>query len=80
VGDTDLRWWALTLAAVKFVMPDFVPNKHHSLPQIRFSEADMERTTRQDQSVDLVISNGAFCLDPDKDKAFKEEVYRDGKP
>jgi arsenite methyltransferase len=49
------------------------------LSQIRFSVADMEQIPLPDQSVDVVISNGAFCLAPDKEKAFRE-VYRVLKP
>jgi SAM-dependent methyltransferase len=53
--------------------------RRRRLSQIRFSEADMEQIPLPDQSVDVVISNGAFCLAPDKEKAF-QEVYRVLKP
>jgi len=46
---------------------------------IRFAEADMEAIPLPDNSIDVVISNGAFCLAPDKEKAFAE-LYRILKP
>ena len=33
---------------------------------------DMEALPFPDESFDVVISNGGFCLVPDKEKAFKE--------
>ena len=46
---------------------------------IRFAVADMERLPLPDNSFDVVISNGAFCLAPNKKAAF-EEIYRVLKP
>eukprot|EP00977_Amphora_coffeiformis_P008467 scaffold1918_cov154-Amphora_coffeaeformis.AAC.4 len=46
---------------------------------IRFATADMERLPLPDNSFDVVISNGAFCLAPNKQAAF-EEIYRVLKP
>lgn len=42
---------------------------------IEFKAADMENLPFADGSFDVVISNGAFCLAPNKEKAFKE-IYR----
>ena len=53
--------------------------QRRNLPNIRFSQADMEQIPLPDNSVDVVISNGAFCLAPDKEKAFTE-VFRVLKP
>ena len=39
----------------------------------------MEKMPLPDATFDVVISNGAFCLAPDKEKAFKE-VFRVLKP
>lgn len=46
---------------------------------IRFAVADMEEIPLPDNSFDVVISNGAFCLAPNKEKAFAE-LYRVLKP
>lgn len=46
---------------------------------LKFHVADMERIPLPDDSVDVVISNGAFCLAPNKQKAFRE-LYRVLKP
>ncbi|CAB9504897.1 Arsenite methyltransferase [Seminavis robusta] len=47
--------------------------------RMRFVTADMESIPLPDASVDVVISNGAFCLAPNKAQAFRE-VYRVFKP
>ena len=47
--------------------------------RVKFVNADMEHVPLADDSVDVVISNGAFCLAPDKEKAF-QEVFRVLKP
>ena len=39
----------------------------------------MEKMPLPDATFDVVISNGAFCLAPNKEKAFKE-VFRVLKP
>lgn len=39
----------------------------------------MEKMPFEDNSIDNVISNGAFCLAPNKKKAF-EEIFRVLKP
>jgi arsenite methyltransferase len=46
---------------------------------IRFATADMEHMPLPDNSFDVVISNGAFCLAPNKAAAFAE-VFRVLKP
>ena len=46
---------------------------------IRFATADMERLPLPDNSFDVVISNGAFCLAPNKRAAFAE-IFRVLKP
>jgi SAM-dependent methyltransferase len=46
---------------------------------LRFVVGDMEQMPFEDESFDVVISNGAFCLAPNKEKAF-EEIYRTLKP
>ena len=46
---------------------------------MRFVNADMETMPLEDASIDCVISNGAFCLAPNKEKAFKE-IFRVLKP
>lgn len=46
-----------------------------SIKRCRFAEADMEATALNSDSVDVVISNGGFCLCPNKRAAF-QEVYR----
>lgn len=38
--------------------------------KIKFIEADMEKMPLPDNSMDVVISNGAFCLAPNKKCAF----------
>jgi len=47
--------------------------------RVQFVNADMEHVPLPDESVDVVISNGAFCLAPDKEKAF-QEIFRVLKP
>ena len=47
--------------------------------KVTFVNGDMENVPLPDDSVDVVISNGAFCLAPDKEKAFKE-IFRVLKP
>jgi len=42
---------------------------------MKFVVADMEQNPLPDDSIDVCISNGAFCLAPDKPKAFGE-IYR----
>ena len=44
-----------------------------------FHTADMEKIPLPDDSVDVIISNGAFCLAPNKRKAFAE-LFRVLKP
>lgn len=46
---------------------------------ITFVVGDMEAIPAEDDSVDVVISNGGFCLVPDKPKAFGE-IHRILKP
>lgn len=46
---------------------------------MRFVTADMEDIPLPDSMLDVVISNGAFCLAPNKEKAFKE-IFRVLKP
>jgi arsenite methyltransferase len=46
---------------------------------IRFINADMEAIPVPDGSFDVVISNGAFCMAPNKEKAFAE-IFRVLKP
>jgi ubiquinone/menaquinone biosynthesis C-methylase UbiE len=40
-----------------------------------FKVADMEEIPLPDGCIDVVISNGAFCLAPNKEKAFRE-IFR----
>mmetsp|Transcript_46346 Transcript_46346/g.91873 ORF Transcript_46346/g.91873 Transcript_46346/m.91873 type:complete len:707 (-) Transcript_46346:195-2315(-) len=47
--------------------------------QLDFINADMEKIPLDDNSVDCIISNGAFCLAPNKPAAFRE-VFRVLKP
>lgn len=49
------------------------------LINVDFRIGDMENVPVPDGSVDCVLSNGGFCLVPDKLKAFKE-IYRILKP
>ena len=46
---------------------------------IQFCVADMEKLPFADETFDVVISNGAFCLAPDKEAAFRE-IFRVLKP
>ena len=46
---------------------------------MRFAVADMENIPLPDNMFDCVISNGAFCLAPNKSKAFGE-IFRVLKP
>ena len=43
---------------------------------LTFVHGDMERMPLPDGHVDCVISNGAFCLAPSKEKAFAEVLPR----
>ena len=52
---------------------------HERGMDIRFSVADMESIPLPDNCIDVVISNGAFCLSPNKERAFAE-LYRVLKP
>lgn len=45
----------------------------------QFVHGDMEKMPLDSSLFDVVISNGAFCLAPDKEAAFRE-VYRVLKP
>jgi ubiquinone/menaquinone biosynthesis C-methylase UbiE/uncharacterized iron-regulated protein len=47
--------------------------------RVRFVNADMEKMPLEDNSISCVISNGAFCLAPNKAKAFAE-IHRILKP
>jgi len=47
--------------------------------KVFFMQADMENSPMPDASVDVVISNGAFCLAPNKERAFSE-IFRVLKP
>lgn len=46
---------------------------------VQFINADMERLPFEDSEFDVIISNGAFCLAPNKRKAF-QELFRVLKP
>merc|ERR1712106_63119 len=46
---------------------------------VNFVHGDMEKMPFETESFDAVISNGAFCLAPNKEAAFKE-IYRVLKP
>ncbi|TRY72743.1 hypothetical protein TCAL_00189 [Tigriopus californicus] len=46
--------------------------KMRALDHVHFEHADMEQIPLPSGSVDRVISNGAFCLAPNKEKAFRE--------
>ena len=46
---------------------------------MKFVCADMEEIPLPDGLIDVVISNGAFCLAPNKEKAFRE-IFRVLKP
>jgi len=46
---------------------------------VNFVHGDMEQMPFETESFDAVISNGAFCLAPNKEAAFKE-IYRVLKP
>ena len=41
---------------------------------VRFEEGDLEKLPLPSSSVDAIISNGAFCLAPDKPAAFREAL------
>jgi SAM-dependent methyltransferase len=49
------------------------------IQNVEFVVADMERLPFEDETFDAVISNGAFCLAPNKEKAFAE-IFRVLKP
>lgn len=53
--------------------------KERGLDKTQFLVADMESIPLPDDSVDVIISNGAFCLAPNKKKAF-QELFRVLKP
>ena len=54
--------------------------KQRGATNVEFIEADMEtHIPLEDNSVDVVISNGAFCLAPHKERALRE-IYRVLKP
>lgn len=46
---------------------------------VQFSVADMENLPFPNESFDVIVSNGAFCLAPNKEQAFRE-LYRVLKP
>ena len=54
--------------------------KDRQLENVQFMVADMENIPLPDNSIDVVISNGAFCLAPNKERAFSElfRVLRPG--
>lgn len=47
--------------------------------KVEFMVGDMEKMPFDDNLIDVVISNGAFCLTPSKENAFRE-IYRVLKP
>lgn len=47
--------------------------------RVKFVCADMEKIPLSESMIDCIISNGAFCLAPNKEAAFKE-MYRVLKP
>ena len=49
------------------------------LENVSFVNADMENMPFENDRFDVIISNGAFCLAPNKEKAFKE-IFRVLKP
>jgi 2-polyprenyl-3-methyl-5-hydroxy-6-metoxy-1,4-benzoquinol methylase len=53
--------------------------KERVFQNVEFVVADMEKLPFEDESFDVVISNGAFCLAPNKEKAFAE-IFRVLKP
>ncbi|TCK19164.1 ubiquinone/menaquinone biosynthesis C-methylase UbiE [Thiogranum longum] len=53
--------------------------RHAALDNIEFHEADIANLAIADNSVDVVISNGAINLSENKDKVF-QELYRILKP
>merc|ERR1719378_1920326 len=53
--------------------------KARGLKNLEFKVEDMEKMSFEDNSFDCVISNGAFCLAPNKKAAFTE-IYRILKP
>ena len=53
--------------------------KTRGLVNVKFVNADMEKMPFEDNSFDVIVSNGAFCLAPNKESAFKE-IYRVLKP
>lgn len=53
--------------------------EHRHLENVTFVNGDMEKMPFDDNKFDVVISNGAFCLAPNKEAAFKE-IYRVLKP
>lgn len=50
-----------------------------NVKNVNFVHGDMEKMSFATESFDAVISNGAFCLAPNKEAAFKE-IYRVLKP
>ena len=53
--------------------------RNRGLANVKFVNADMEKMPFEDNSFDVIVSNGAFCLAPNKETAFKE-IYRVLKP
>lgn len=51
----------------------------YGLENTGFIVADMESIPIEENSIDVIISNGAFCLAPNKEKAFSE-LFRVLKP
>ena len=49
--------------------------REHGVYNVDYRVGDMEQMPIADNSVDVVISNGGFCLVPNKDKAFRE-IFR----
>lgn len=49
--------------------------KERNIKNINFLQGDMEKMPFDDNQFDVVISNGAFCLTPYKEKAFRE-IFR----
>ena len=53
--------------------------RDRGLDNVKFVNADMEKMPFEDNSFDVIVSNGAFCLAPNKETAFRE-IYRVLKP
>jgi SAM-dependent methyltransferase len=54
--------------------------RERGISNLEFRAADLEKIPLPDESIDVIISNGAFCLAPNKRKAFAElfRVLRPG--